>query len=190
MVEPDNSHQQTRSTRLPDEAIASPSLPNTVAMSSAILDVHSEKAAAPKAVAHLLPCRIQHDGPVDSAPSFWNPTTSTDGKSKAFFRGRELHGKSVRLASGYRGIVVEKQNKTIEAPRPDAPPQEEEDDEDKIERGALRVTAEFEGMVVWGAESMADAATDPYVRGMEEWLQVAESIHQYDEPARDQPATA
>lgn len=52
------------------------------------------------------------------------------------------------------------------------------------------MTAEFDEMVVWGAESMADAATDPYVRSMEEWLQVAESIHQYDEPAGDQPATA
>ncbi|CRK22713.1 hypothetical protein BN1708_013466 [Verticillium longisporum] len=159
-------------------------------MSSAILNVHSEKAAAPKAVAHLLPCRIQFNGPVDSAPSFWNPAISKDGKTTAFFRGRELHGKSVQLPSGYRGIVVETQYKTIEAPRPDAPPQEEEDDEDKVERGALRVTAEFDEMVVWGAESMADAATDPYVRSMEEWLQVAESIHQYDEPARDQPATA
>ncbi|KAM0274273.1 hypothetical protein ACHAQH_008007 [Verticillium albo-atrum] len=153
-------------------------------MSSAILNIQPEKAAPPKAVANLLPCRIQHNGPVDSVQSFWNPSTAKDGKQISFFRGRELHGKSVKLPSGYRGVVVEKHSKTVEAPRPDAPPQEEEAEEDSIERDTLRVMAEFDEMIVWGAESMADAATDPHVRGMEEWLQVAESIHQYDEPVK------
>ncbi|KAM0323534.1 hypothetical protein ACHAQA_008815 [Verticillium albo-atrum] len=152
-------------------------------MSSAILNIQPEEASPPKAVANLLPCRIQHNGPVDSVQSFWNPSTAKDGKQIAFFRGRELHGKSVKLPSGYRGVVVEKQDKAPEVSRPDAAPQDEEEDEDKVERGALRVTAEFDEMVVWGTESIADAS-DPHVRAMEEWLQVAERIHGYDEPAK------
>lgn len=28
----------------------------------------------PKVTANLLPCRINHDGPIDPVDTFWNPT--------------------------------------------------------------------------------------------------------------------
>jgi hypothetical protein len=40
----------------------------------------------------------------------------------------------------------------------------------------MQITAEFDEMVVWGHESVADASSDPYVRSMEEWLQVADQV--------------
>jgi hypothetical protein len=40
----------------------------------------------------------------------------------------------------------------------------------------MQITAEFDEMVVWGHESVADASSDPYVRSMEEWLQVANQV--------------
>lgn len=42
--------------------------------------------------------------------------------------------------------------------------------------GALDTKAEFDEMVIWGHESMADTSSDPYVRGIEEWMKVAEKV--------------
>lgn len=31
-------------------------------------------------------------------------------------------------------------------------------------------------MIVWGHEALADATGDPYIRSVEEWLQVADQV--------------
>lgn len=49
-------------------------------------------------------------------------------------------------------------------------------DEPEFEKGALQVTGEFDELVVWGHETLADASADPYVRSVEEWLQVADQV--------------
>lgn len=51
-----------------------------------------------------------------------------------------------------------------------------DDTEQGPELGTMRVTAGFDEIVVWGHEAVADAAGDPYVRGIEEWLQVADKV--------------
>lgn len=71
-----------------------------------------------------------------------------------------------------------------EAPKPDAPRRDEdeavdvdaEEDEEEMPLGALETKAEFEEMVIWGHETMADAAQDPYVRSVEEWVQLSEQV--------------
>lgn len=47
---------------------------------------------------------------------------------------------------------------------------------DLVELGTMDVKAEFDEMVIWGHESSADAASDPYVRSIEEWLAAAELV--------------
>lgn len=42
--------------------------------------------------------------------------------------------------------------------------------------GIMQVTADFNEMIVWGHEAVADASGDPYVRSIEEWLQVADQV--------------
>lgn len=42
--------------------------------------------------------------------------------------------------------------------------------------GALETRAEFDEMLVWGHESIAEASSDPYVRGVDEWIQLAEQV--------------
>lgn len=44
------------------------------------------------------------------------------------------------------------------------------------ETGTMQVTAEFDEMVVWGHEAAVDAAGDPYVRSMDEWLEVSGKV--------------
>ncbi len=40
----------------------------------------------------------------------------------------------------------------------------------------LQVQSEFDEMVVWAHETTADASADPYVRGIEDWLTVANQV--------------
>lgn len=77
----------------------------------------------------------------------------------------------------YRGVVVDKKDAPkAEAPKPDGSEAIDVDAEDNIPLGTLEAKAGFDEMVVWGHESMADAVSDPYVRGVEEWIKMAEQV--------------
>jgi ribonuclease H2 subunit C len=52
---------------------------------------------------------------------------------------------------------------------------QEEQDDDEIEVKVLEEQSEFDEIVVWGHEAIMDEA-DPYVRGMEEWIGLAEKV--------------
>ena len=97
-----------------------------------------------------------------------------DGTSTAFFRGRKLQGTTVKLPEGYRGVVAV----TSAAEEPSTRPDEVEvvDLEAETPQGTLQTQATFDEMVVWGHESAVDAAADPYLRGAEEWLGLAEKV--------------
>lgn len=98
-----------------------------------------------------------------------------DGTKTTYFRGRKLYGKSLKVPEGYRGIIVEKQEATKpQAPRHDEP--ETVDLEDDVPIGALKTRAGFDEMIVWGHESIAEASSDPYVRGVDEWMALAQQV--------------
>ncbi|KAF9766581.1 hypothetical protein IL306_000989 [Fusarium sp. DS 682] len=94
----------------------------------------------------------------------------------------KLQGKVVKLPEECRGVIVERV--------PEQDPKtangevvEDLDAEQEQERiGSMKITADFDEMVVWGHETVADASADPYVRSMEEWLQTADRIHSYSPP--------
>ena len=66
-------------------------------------------------------------------------------------------------------------SRTEERPRR---PEEEEtiDLEALMPQGTLKVEAEFDDMVIWGHEATVDASADPYLRGTEEWLVLADKV--------------
>jgi len=86
----------------------------------------------------------------------------------------------VKLPEGYRGVVAERQtpkNQPDEQPRPDDDPDViDVDAEDQVELGVIETKGEFDEMVVWDHEAAADTGADLYVRGVEEWLDVAEQV--------------
>lgn len=151
---------------------------------------------------HLLPCRIHHDGSVEPVQSFWDPRVDEgekrwpskqpylqgsniyqigikDGKNTAYFRGRKLDGKSVKLPEGYRGVVAASAaNAEVQPRRPEEGEEEVIDLEREAqpETGKLQVQAEFDEMIIWGHEATADVSVDPYARGMEEWLALADQV--------------
>ncbi|KAK1751973.1 ribonuclease H2 subunit C [Echria macrotheca] len=159
----------------------------------------SNVPSLPKATPHLLPCHIHHDGSVEpAAEQFWAPTTSSSSSSSsadnnnntdkktAYFRGRKLQSRTLRLPPDYRGIVA--------VPPPKQTDAEEEDvGVDTVDltnespsgarSGDMRVLAEFGEVVVWNHEGDGadkEGEGDPYVRGVEEWLGIAEQIHAFD----------
>ncbi|KAK3182098.1 MCM DNA helicase complex subunit mcm6 [Lecanicillium sp. MT-2017a] len=140
-----------------------------------------EATSKPKVTANLLPCRIHHDGPIDPATPYWKPQEAEDSTKVSYFRGRKLQGKVVPLPNNYKGVVMERA--ADELKKEMQPPNGLEDDDlVPLENvGTMQATAEFDEMVVWSHESVATAAADPYVRCMEEWLQVADKIHSYDD---------
>ncbi len=97
-----------------------------------------------------------------------------DGTSTAYFRGRKLQGTTVKLPEGYRGVVAV----TSAAEEPSGRPDEVEvvDLEAEVPQGTLHTQAAFDEMVVWGHETAVDAAADPYLRGAEEWLGLADKV--------------
>ncbi|KAF7547202.1 hypothetical protein G7Z17_g7883 [Cylindrodendrum hubeiense] len=147
-------------------------------MSQPILSLKTNDET-PKAVANILPCRIHHNGPIDPISAYWKPTTADDGTKFAYFRGRKLQGKVIRLPDQCRGVVVER--KKDEEPLADVVDLVEEGDDPPERVGSMQVTAEFDEMVVWEHENMNDSTGDPYIRSMEEWLQVADQIHSYQQ---------
>lgn len=63
--------------------------------------------------------------------------------------------------------------------RKEIQPEGTEEDEDMVPMesvGMMEATAEFDEMIVWSHEAIATAAEDPYVRSVEEWLQLAEKV--------------
>lgn len=100
----------------------------------------------------------------------------TDNLKTAYIRGRKLHGKTVQLPAGYYGSVVEKGETKREQPEPSDAMDEVEELADPIEIAPLNSKADFDDLVIWGHESTADSATDPYLRSMEEWVSFSEKV--------------
>lgn len=101
-------------------------------------------------------------------------TAWEDGTKLAYFRGRKLQGKVVKLPEQCRGVVVERAPEKDPKTATEEPVEDVDEEQEKTE--SMQITAEFDEMVVWGHESIADASADPYVRSMEEWLQVADQV--------------
>ncbi|RKF72828.1 putative rna exonuclease 4 [Golovinomyces cichoracearum] len=149
------------------------------------------KVEKKKCIANILPCRINHNGPVSASRRYWNPIERSDGLSVAYFRGKKLHGKRLHLPKGNRGVVVTKTDRKMDCkkaektstpiPEGEIDVDHEEDQEDKqLDVTILEEKFEFENIMIWGHESQPDPITDPYTRGILEWIDFSTLIHSYE----------
>ena len=167
-----------------------------------MLEIKAETATASKTTPHLLPCRIHHDGVAGTTRSFWSPDQcqgepllsavldgnlatslihSEDGTKTAYFRGRKLQGRAVKLPEGYRGVVAERlepkdQTHQQQPQQDDSPEVIDVDADDQVDIGTIETKAEFDELVVWDHEATTDTGAELYSRGVEEWLEVAENV--------------
>ncbi len=108
-----------------------------------------------------------------------------DGKLEAYFRGRKLKGKEVKIPDGYTGTVLSKADTGNEAAEETTKQHEiygNELEEEEDEKGegleevqALGEVASFDSIVLWGHESLVEG-DDPFVKGVEEWIGFAEAV--------------
>ncbi|KAL4917500.1 ribonuclease H2 non-catalytic subunit-domain-containing protein [Aspergillus aurantiobrunneus] len=125
---------------------------------------------------NILPCRIHHDGPVDSLSRYWMPTADEKNKNlqTAHFRGRKLRGRRVQIPEGYEGVVAAHTDREIPTAAASESASEEGERDEPVKILEKQVT--FGDYVVWGHETIP-AADDPFVKGVEEWVKFAEVMH-------------
>ncbi|RFU73986.1 ribonuclease h2 subunit c [Trichoderma arundinaceum] len=145
-----------------------------------MLEIRKDEATASEGVVNLLPCRVHHTGPIEPASAYWNPTAGEEETRTAYLRGRKLQGKTALLPTNYRGVVLQRKDdeqSTVE--QPDVIVIGEDGEEGSAPPlGTMHTVTEFDKMVVWSHDTVADASSDPYLRGVEEWLQVADSAEE------------
>ncbi|KAK3709503.1 hypothetical protein LTR37_010876 [Vermiconidia calcicola] len=137
---------------------------------------------------NLLPCAIKHNGPVKTHPRYWSPAhDDNDAKSTstAYFRGRKLRGRRLKVPDGYRGVVLEKSQQTVQQQAAQHPDSLLDEDDDGVEEDMQEVKiadpkAQFDEVIVWGHE-MVPEDEDVYVKGMVEWIGFAEAMHSYED---------
>lgn len=141
-----------------------------------------QQPSVPKQTPNLLPCGVRHNGPVNASERYWKPETESDGSSTAYFRGRKLCGKTLKLPNGYDGVVLESSDQRIVQPlnQPFEVPVDEDDDrtpipQNTVETRVMNQKAHFDEIVVWGHEALPQN-DDEYVKGMEEWVAFAEAV--------------
>ncbi|KAL4987626.1 ribonuclease H2 non-catalytic subunit-domain-containing protein [Aspergillus falconensis] len=123
---------------------------------------------------NILPCRIHHDGPVESLSRYWTPTTDEKDFQTAYFRGRRLRGRRVRIPEGYEGVVVTHTDREMPTGTDHETVSEESERDESVK--LLEKQATFGDYVVWGHEAIP-AADDLFIKGVEEWVKFAEMMH-------------
>ncbi|MCJ1249805.1 3'-5' exonuclease [Trapelia coarctata] len=150
----------------------------------------SSSASPPKFTPNILPCRVNASGPVSASKRFWNVESDEKGRKVAYFRGRKLLGREVRVHKDYRGVIVRQTERVVPRMTQDngtktdssgmAPPEDDEEEEEGGEgeepMKVLEEIGNFEEVIVWGHEQVP-AGDDVFVRGMEEWFGFAEAMH-------------
>ncbi|CAI7666873.1 unnamed protein product [Penicillium discolor] len=126
---------------------------------------------------NIIPCRIHHDGPIDSLDRYWTVKDEKDNTQTAHFRGRKLRGRRVALPDGYQGVVATPTDRVLPATqRADSDGAEDAETEPEEPVKIMEMQSTFDEFVVWGHEALP-AADDTFVKGVEEWLQFADAMH-------------
>ncbi|KAL2814065.1 ribonuclease H2 subunit C [Aspergillus cavernicola] len=137
----------------------------------------AEPKSSKNCTPNILPCRIHHDGPVNSLDRYWTPVSDEKDKNlqTAYFRGRKLRGRWVQIPEGYEGVVASHTDREMPGTTDNASVSGEDAEQEEPVK-ILEKQATFGGYVVWGHE-MIPAADDPFVKGVEEWVKFAEAMH-------------
>jgi hypothetical protein len=100
-----------------------------------------------------------------------------DGKTIAYFRGKKLYGRQLKIPAGYQGVVLSATDDILPKNDP-AKGEVDEDEEEEAEVKIMEEKGDFDEVMVWGHEAVMDES-DPYVRGLEEWIGFAEIVCEF-----------
>ncbi|KAG6018289.1 hypothetical protein E4U43_005706 [Claviceps pusilla] len=105
---------------------------------------------------------------------------SSDGNKTAYFRGRKLTAKCLRLPKEYKGAVVQIKNEDQQQKDSlDMSGTKDQADMEPQPAGQdLHITSTFDEICIWTHGSISDSP-DQYTKGVKEWLCTAERAHAY-----------
>ncbi|KAG5949429.1 hypothetical protein E4U53_005891 [Claviceps sorghi] len=126
---------------------------------------------------NLLPCGVGHDGDTGQTANLWNPTKPSDGNQTAYFRGRKLAGKCLRLPEQYIGAVaqINNDNQRLTDGLEMSESKDQPDMEPPPAGQNLHITSTFDEICIWTHGSTSNGP-DQYAKGVEEWLYTAERL--------------
>jgi len=94
----------------------------------------------------------------------------------SYFRGRKLYARKLKLPKGHKGVVASRTDIILPTTKSEVAEEHEDEDEEMGEEvKMMEDMGTFEEIVVWGHEAVMDEG-DPYVRAVEEWIGLAESV--------------
>ncbi|KAL4957997.1 ribonuclease H2 non-catalytic subunit-domain-containing protein [Aspergillus filifer] len=136
----------------------------------------SEGESVGNCTPNILPCRIHHDGPVNSIDRYWKPVADEKDKNlrTAYFRGRKLRGRRVQIPEGYEGVLATHSDREVPSTTNNETMNEEDEQAEPVK--ILEKQATFGDYIVWGHETIP-AADDSFVKCVEEWVKFAEAMH-------------
>lgn len=80
----------------------------------------------------------------------------------------------MKIPAGYKGVVLSASDNILPKKTPAKAEMEDEEEEER-EVKVMEEQSTFDEIMVWGHETMMDES-DPYVRGLEEWIGFAEQV--------------
>ncbi|KAJ2064059.1 hypothetical protein GGI17_001251 [Coemansia sp. S146] len=122
---------------------------------------------------HLLPCAVKYSGPANTS-TYFLPQQQPDLTYETTFRGRQLHGRKVRLPENYTGHIVIDSVATNEAS--DSAFESETPDMPAAEQRVILSAGQFASFTVWEHDRVPAEDDDEFITSLE-WIAVAASIH-------------
>lgn len=80
------------------------------------------------------------------------------------------------VPKGYRGAVVSTTDRVLPKSTPPVGDDEVEEVEEEVDVKIMEEQSDFDHIMLWGHEALPDEVTDPYVRGIEEWIALAGQV--------------
>lgn len=101
-----------------------------------------------------------------------------DGKRQAYFRGRKLNGREVKVTEGFKGVIVREidSSKSVEAHLDkESNLQDGGADEEAEEIRTLEHVGSFDDIVLWGHDTTVEGE-DVFVKGLGEWMSFSSAV--------------
>lgn len=143
----------------------------------------------------ILPCHVKYSGPAPVADFFKIETTATNDHCEAYFRGRKLVGTTVNVPDQYTAVVYGSSREAItrtarqpachstrvptsgdvDRERLATGEEQEQDEVEEVTQWDLKHKSNR--MIVFGDSAPLNTEKDAVIKGLTEWIQLANIIH-------------